>query len=77
MESIFKEGVWKSDGTWAYSVPGEEEDNVVWKEVVEAHPAIKKWEGIVGEEVSRAGLEMGRFEGPEWEAGRIGNDEGG
>ena len=74
VEAVFGKGVWKSDGTWAYSVLGEERGDVAWREVVEAHPIIKKWSGIVEEEMSRAGLAMGRFQGSEWEAGRIRDD---
>ena len=74
LEKIFAGNVWKSDGTWGYNVPGEEEGKITWREVVEAHPVIMKWDDAVREEVSIVGVDLQRFEGPEWEAGRIGND---
>ena len=77
VEGVFREGLWKSDGTWAYNVPGEEEGDIIWRDVVKVHPAIKKWEAIMGEEVKKAGIPVESFEGPQWEAGRVGNDGGG
>ena len=76
VERIFEKEVWKEDGTWRYAVPGEEEGDVTWKQVVEAHPALGKWEKVVAGEVKKAGVGVGRFEGAEWEAGRVGGDEG-
>ena len=77
LEKIFAEDVWKSDGTWGYSVPREQRGEITWREVVESHPVGQKWEDIVQEEVRRAGVNVGRFEGPDWEAGRIGDDSQG
>ena len=79
VQNVFGQGVWKSDGTWGYIVPGEigEGDNVTWRQIVDAHPLIQKWEGIVEEEVKMVGVILGTFEGPEWEAGRIPADNEG
>lgn len=77
VDGIFREGVWKSDGTWGYYVPGEDEGDISWREVVKVHPGVKKWESIVGEEVKKAGIQVESLEGPQWEAGRVSDGGGG
>ena len=70
LERIFGREWWTEDGVWGFHVPGEEGE-VTWRKVVDAHPVVGKWDGVVSEEMRRAGVERGGFEGEEWEAGRI------
>ena len=73
LERIFGREWWTEDGVWGYHVPGEEGE-VTWRKVVDAHPVVRKWEAIVGEEMRRAGVDGKGFEGEEWEAGRIADE---
>ena len=76
IEGIFGKDWWGEDGVWRYEVVGKEEE-VLFQEVVDAHPLLRKWEGVVEEEVERAGVRVGVFEGEEWESGRVGDGEKG
>ena len=59
-EEVFaREWWWGEDGIWKYEVPGEKEGNdVVFPDVAAAHPLLKKWEGVVEEEIQRWSLDM-------------------
>jgi len=47
VESVFGPEYWAEDATWKYDVPGEEEgEEILWQNVVLAHPMIKKWDAI-------------------------------
>ena len=72
IDGIFGKDWWEEDGVWRYKVVGKEEE-VTFQEVVDAHPLVRKWEGVVGEEAERAGVRVGVFEGEEWESGRVGD----
>lgn len=72
IESVFGKEWWGEDGVWRYEVHGEVED-VTFEEVVRWHPLMKKWSANVEEEIERAGVRRGRFEGVEWEKGRLNN----
>lgn len=73
IEKVFAPDHWDKDGVWTYEVIGEQ-DVVTFEEVAQQHPVVRKWNEIVKEEVQNAGLKLGRFEGSEWEAGRISGD---
>ena len=72
IEKVFG-GEWWGEGGWRYEVVGEGkgEGEVTWKEVVDQHPVVRKWERRVGEEVERRGVRRGVFEGREREGGRV------
>ncbi len=55
---------------WTYEVTAKAEE-ASFQEVVEQHPLVRKWVETVGEEVERAGVKLGKFDGTEWEAGRV------
>ena len=69
-EGVFGTGYWGKDGVWIYDVPGEVEG---WKDVVDAHPLVRRWEGTVAEEVERFGLDVTVLEGEGVK--RLGEDE--
>jgi hypothetical protein len=51
---------WTDEGIWKYKVEGEEEGKeVVFPDVVRAHPLIGKWQGIMDGELQRWGLDLG------------------
>lgn len=58
-EKVFAREWWGEDGIWKFEVPGEEEGNeVLFPDVATAHPLLKKWEGIVEEEIRRWSMDM-------------------
>lgn len=74
VERVFGREWWdgNEDGGWRYEVEGEGEGKeVTWGMVVEAHPVVREWEGVVREEVERGGVRRGVFEGEGWERGRV------
>ncbi|RDW77715.1 hypothetical protein BP6252_05768 [Coleophoma cylindrospora] len=58
MENVFGGEYWGDDGIWKFEVPGEEEKEVVFPDVVSAHPLVKKWEVVVADEVQRWDLDL-------------------
>lgn len=67
-EKVFGKEFWDEEGIWKWSVPGEREGEgeggeVVFEDVVGAHPLVGKWEGIVEGEVKRWGVDMSVWEG--------------
>lgn len=74
IEKVFGREWWGEDGTWRYQVEGEEEE-ATFREVVDAHPLVRRWVERVDQEMKIAGVTVGRFEGREWEQGRVGNGE--
>lgn len=64
VRAVFAEEYWNADGTWRYAVgdgaAGGEDggDDVVFRDVVEAHPLVRKWNGIVDAEVRRWGIDL-------------------
>ena len=72
IEKIFAKEYWDKDGIWTYHVIAEAEE-ASFQEVADQHPTVRKWGGTVGDEIEKAGLKLGRFEGADWEAGRIGD----
>ena len=73
LEKIFGRDWWGEDGIWKYEVQGEEEE-VTFPEVVNAHPLVRKWVEKVEQEMKIAGIKVGRFQGREWEEGRVGDE---
>ena len=73
LDKIFGREWWGEDGIWKYEVQGKEEE-VTFPEVVNAHPLVKKWVEKVEQEIEIAGIMVGRFQGREWEEGRVGNE---
>ncbi|KAJ9151825.1 hypothetical protein NKR23_g2770 [Pleurostoma richardsiae] len=70
IKSVFGEEYWAADGTWKYAVEGEGEGGgggeVLFSDVAESHPLVKKWAAVVEAEmgrwsVDRAALEGGAF----------------
>ncbi|KAL9071121.1 MAG: hypothetical protein Q9161_004460 [Pseudevernia consocians] len=74
IEKIFGREWWGEDGIWRYDVQGREEE-VTFRRVVDAHPLVRRWVERLDQEMKNAGVKMGRFEGREWEEGRVGNGE--
>ncbi|APA08793.1 hypothetical protein SS1G_02581 [Sclerotinia sclerotiorum 1980 UF-70] len=68
-EKVFAREWWGEDGIWKFEVPGEKEGkDVVFPDVAAAHPLLKKWEGLVEEEIQRWSLDLEFMEGNEEEA---------
>ncbi|KAK2629521.1 hypothetical protein QTJ16_000341 [Diplocarpon rosae] len=63
--SVFERKFWGEDGIWRFEVPGEKEadGDVVFSDVAAAHPLVKKWEGVLEEEVRSWGLDLGIWDG--------------
>ena len=74
IDKIFGREWWGEDGIWRYEVQGKEEE-VTFREVVDAHPLVRKWIKRVDQETRIAGVKVGRFEGREWEEGRVSEGE--
>ncbi|PVH78474.1 hypothetical protein DL98DRAFT_421963 [Cadophora sp. DSE1049] len=72
-ESVFGREYWGEDGIWKFEVGKEGEGNgeVVFTDVAAAHPLVRKWEGVVGEEVRRWGLDLEIFDGEAGEEGEM------
>ncbi|KAJ5040574.1 uncharacterized protein L3040_006226 [Drepanopeziza brunnea f. sp. 'multigermtubi'] len=64
-EVVFGREFWGEDGVWRFEVPGDgkEGSEVVFSDVAGAHPLVRKWEGLVAEEVRRWGLDLGILDG--------------
>ncbi|KAF7544926.1 hypothetical protein G7Z17_g9572 [Cylindrodendrum hubeiense] len=51
--TIFKPDYWAEDGNWKYEVPPSQgEDEVLFTDVAEAHPMIRKWTAIADEQLA-------------------------
>ena len=73
LEKLFGREWWGEDGIWKYEVQGKEEE-VTFPKVVNAHPLVRKWVERVEQEMKTAGIKVGRFQGREWEEGRVGDE---
>jgi hypothetical protein len=62
-QSVFGAEWWGEDGIWKFEVEGEGEGKeVLFPDVANAHPLIRKWEGVVEEEMQRWELDVGVME---------------
>ncbi|RKF55476.1 Uncharacterized protein yae1 [Erysiphe neolycopersici] len=61
LRSIFGTEWWEEQGIWKYKII-EAESEVTFHHVAKAHPLLKKWEGVVEEEVQKLHLELRIFE---------------
>lgn len=92
IEKVFDREWWDEDGVWRFGVgdfggEGEGGDGgggggrggeVTFQMVAEEHPLLKRWMERLRTEMGRVGVsEWGRFEGDEWEKGRVGEEEEG
>ena len=83
LESLFGKEYWGEDGLWTYTVQnnqsddGKERDEITFQDIVNWHPLVKKWDAAVDAEIERAGIDTKRFEGAEWERGRLGASDAG
>ncbi|KAJ4259770.1 Essential protein Yae1, N terminal [Fusarium torreyae] len=51
-ENIFKPDYWAEDGNWKYEVkPAAGTEEVLFADVADAHPLVKKWSSVVEEQV--------------------------
>ena len=72
-QSIFGREYWGEDGIWKFEVgkEGEGDGEVLFPDVAAAHPLVRKWEGVIEEEVKRWGLDLGIFDGEETGEGEM------
>lgn len=56
VEKVFGKEFWLGDGTWRYEV--EKEGDIIFADVADAHPLVKKWSEVVEGEVRRWGIDM-------------------
>ncbi|RSL66079.1 hypothetical protein CEP54_003937 [Fusarium duplospermum] len=58
VKGIFKADYWAEDGNWKYEVKAEGDD-VVFADVADAHPLIKKWTAVLDEQVALWRIDRG------------------
>jgi hypothetical protein len=62
-ESVFGREYFDADGIWRFPVKGEGEGkDVVFPDVADSHPLIRKWEDVIAGEVRRWHLDLGIME---------------
>lgn len=76
IENVFAREWWGEDGIWRFDVGRDGDGNggeITFERVAERHPLLRKWVFRVEEEMERLGVGVGegRFEGKEWEGGRV------
>ena len=75
LEKVFDRKWWDNDELWntgCHLQQSEERtDEISIQQIFDSHPLIERWSLILKEERKRLHLREGRFEGPEWEKGRI------
>ena len=60
VETLFGEEHFGEDGSWIYDVPGQEDEGeVTFAKVAEAHPVVKKWRVRLQELCKRLDLDLG------------------
>lgn len=62
VQAVFSPEYWGSDGTWKYEVgaqggQADEDEEVVFSHVADAHPLVRKWTAAVEAQMRRWGLE--------------------
>lgn len=60
-QSVFGAAYWAADGNWTYPVSGQDGDDVLFKDVVEAHPLIMKWRVVMDEQSQFWGVKKDWF----------------
>lgn len=48
---VFDPEYWAPDGNWTYEVEPAGGDEILFRHVADAHPLMRKWSGVVGEQV--------------------------
>ncbi|KAG8534210.1 uncharacterized protein KY384_001054 [Bacidia gigantensis] len=80
LESIFGKKWWDGEGLWQYEVNTKAEtegqmdakgNEIVFRDVVDCHPLVRKWSEVIEKELELAGLSWRVFHGEEWEEGRV------
>lgn len=65
-EKVFSKDYWDEEGIWKWNVPGETQDGqIVFEDVVKAHPLVKKWEDVVDVEIKKCGVDLEVWAGEE------------
>ena len=81
LETVFGKEWWGEDGVWKYLVhdaDGRDVDgdgDLTFEQIARCHPLLSKWGAIVDKEMENAGVDRDKFEGAEWERGRIGDKD--
>jgi hypothetical protein len=63
IEVVFSTDYWGPEGIWLWDVPGEKDAEVLFDDVVGAHPLVIKWEGIVKEQLAKWDINVDIWEG--------------
>ena len=75
LEKVFDRKWWDDDELWNTGChlqqPDDKTNGISIQEIIDSHPLIERWSLVLKEERKRLHLREGRFEGPEWEKGRI------
>lgn len=60
-EAVFAREFWDEDGIWKFAVANadDEEGEVLFEHVADAHPLLKKWKAIMEKQVEDCGLRIG------------------
>lgn len=66
-EEVFGREWWGENGIWKFDVAGEDEGEVTFNDVADAHPLIKRWEELVATEVQKFSVDVRKFAEPEGE----------
>ncbi|KAL8370550.1 hypothetical protein RB595_000768 [Gaeumannomyces hyphopodioides] len=83
--AIFGSTYWASDGTWVYPVAavaadkgggGGGHEDVLFRDVVEAHPLVSKWRAVVRAEMERWGIDKSTLFRDETNTGDGDGDDG-
>ncbi|MCJ1258692.1 Essential protein Yae1, N terminal [Lignoscripta atroalba] len=74
LQRVFGREVWAEDGTWAYETEGSDGE-MTFEEVADAHPLLRQWRTKLDELVQEWGVQIAKFEGEEWEKGRVDTEE--
>ncbi|KAF7551142.1 hypothetical protein G7046_g7799 [Stylonectria norvegica] len=52
VEGVFNPEFWADDGNWKYEVEGQDGNELVFADVADAHPLIRKWTAVVDAQVA-------------------------
>ena len=69
---VFGREYWSEDGVWTYAVEAKiEGEEPLFADVVSSHPLVREWESKVGLLMDKYGVHKSRWDGEDWEKGRI------